>query len=226
MSDINAQRRNVFFDLDGTLHQQDLFGSFIGYLIRRLPMNLLLLLPLLPIVGVGLLINGRSARWPMSLMLWAITVGHTQGKLRSLMVSFVEETKHRLVPFPLVQARLADYLNDENTAVWVVTGSPQVLVEAVYNDASFLSRVNLIGSQITYRGCGWTIEMRCLGKEKVVQLEQRLGKPLVLYSGYSDSEQDFPVMSHCLYRWRIDPQGNMQEVTADKLDRVAWSGKK
>ncbi|MFO5458131.1 hypothetical protein ACLBPO_26535, partial [Klebsiella pneumoniae] len=27
----------MFFDLDGTLHQQDMFGSFLRYLLRHLP---------------------------------------------------------------------------------------------------------------------------------------------------------------------------------------------
>lgn len=46
------------FDLDGTLHQQDMFGSFLRYLLRRQPLNALLVLPLLPIIGIGLLVKG------------------------------------------------------------------------------------------------------------------------------------------------------------------------
>ncbi len=41
------------FDLDGTLHQQDMFGGFLRYLLRRQPLNALML-PLLPIIGIGL----------------------------------------------------------------------------------------------------------------------------------------------------------------------------
>ena len=36
--------------------------------------------------------------------------------------------------------------------------------------------------------------MRCLGHEKVAQLEMRIGTPLRLYSGYSDSKQDNPLL--------------------------------
>ncbi len=68
----NHQRRVVFFDLDGTLHQQDMFGSFIRYLLRRQPLNALLVLPLLPVIALALLIKGRAARWPMSLLLWGM----------------------------------------------------------------------------------------------------------------------------------------------------------
>lgn len=53
-----TQRRVVFFDLDGTLHQQDMFGTFMRYLLRRKPLNVLLVVPLLPVVGLGLLLKG------------------------------------------------------------------------------------------------------------------------------------------------------------------------
>lgn len=99
MSDGSTQRRNVFFDLDGTLHQQDLFGLFLRYLIHSLPANLLLLIPLLPVIGVGLLVNGRSARWPVSLMLWAMTAGHPQSRLNWLMERFAQQNKSRLTLF-------------------------------------------------------------------------------------------------------------------------------
>ncbi len=51
------ERRVVFFDLDGTLHQQDMFGSFLRYLLRRQPLNALLVLPLLSIIAIALLIK-------------------------------------------------------------------------------------------------------------------------------------------------------------------------
>ncbi|MFV2498841.1 phosphatidylglycerophosphatase C, partial [Escherichia coli] len=33
------ERRVVFFYLDGTMHQKDMFGSFLRYLHRRQPLN-------------------------------------------------------------------------------------------------------------------------------------------------------------------------------------------
>ncbi|MBK5144894.1 acid phosphatase AphA [Budviciaceae bacterium BWR-B9] len=212
MSDNQSQQRNVFFDLDGTLHQQDLFGSFLRYMIRRLPANLIILIPLLPVIILGLLINGRNSRWPMSLMLWAVTAGQNESRLKWLEQQFIQNFRQSVVPFPVVQGRLAEYLNDENTQVWLLTGSPQRLVEEAYVDSFFLGKVNLVGSQIARRYGGWVIDMRCLGKQKVVELEQRLGKPLSLYSGYSDSIQDDPVLACCQHRWRVDMQGNLKEL--------------
>ncbi len=206
-------QRTVFFDLDGTLHQQDLFGRFLRHLVKSLPLNLLLVIPLLPLIGIGLLVGGRSCRWPVSLLLWAMTAGQNEARLKWLEAQFVEDFKQQVVPFPQVQQRLAEYIDDENTQVWLLTGSPQRLVEQVYADSFFLNKVNLIGSQVTRAYGGWIITMRCLSKEKVNQLELRLGKPLVLYSGYSDSIQDDPVLSRCQYAWRVDADGNLSPLT-------------
>lgn len=206
------KRRVVFFDLDGTLHQQDMFGSFMRYLLWRQPVNGLLVIPLLPVIGIGLLVCGRATRWPMSLLLWAITVGHGEATLQQHVTGFVKRFRAQVIAFPQVQQRLMEYLDGDDADVWLITGSPQPLVEQVYADAAFLPQVKLIASQITRGYGGWLLGMRCLGHEKVVQLEARLGAPLQLYSGYSDSKQDNPLLFFCQHRWRITPQGKLQQL--------------
>ena len=57
-----SRASRCLFDLDGTLHQQDMFGTFMRYLLRRQPLNALLVLPLLPLIGIALLVKaGRRA---------------------------------------------------------------------------------------------------------------------------------------------------------------------
>ena len=207
-----TQRRVVFFDLDGTLHQQDMFGTFMRYLLWRQPLNLLLVVPLLPVIGLGLLIKGRAARWPMSLLLWAITFGHSERQLLAREEAFAVWFRQRVTAFPVVQQRLTDYLSSEDADVWLITGSPQPLVEKVYFDSAFLPRVKLIASQMRRGAGGRVLAMRCLGHEKVAQLEEQIGSPLQLYSGYSDSKQDNPLLFFCQHRWRVTPQGELQQL--------------
>lgn len=208
----NHARRVVFFDLDGTLHQQDMFGTFMRYLLRRQPLNALLVLPLLPVIGIALLVKGRAARWPMSLLLWASTFGRSEQQLKRLEANFVRWFRQHVTAFPVVQARLKHYLTSTDADVWLITGSPQSLVEQVYFDTAWLPRVNLIASRMERRYGGWGLTLRCLGNEKVTQLEQKIGAPLRLYSGYSDSEQDNPLLSFCQHRWRVTPQGDLQQL--------------
>ncbi len=208
----NHERRIVFFDLDGTLHQQDMFGAFIRYLLRRQPLNALLVLPLLPVVGMGLLLKGRAARWPMSLLLWGCTFGRSEARLRALEQDFVHWFRGHVTAFPVVQARLTRYLAAHDADIWLITGSPQPLVEQVYGDTPWLPRVNLIATQLTRACGGWVVTMRCLGHQKVVQLEKRIGTPLRLHSGYSDSKQDNPLLYFCQHRWRVTPSGELQQL--------------
>ena len=183
----HTERRVVFFDLDGTLHQQDMFGSFLRYLLRHLPLNLLLVVAMGPVILAGLAVCGRAARWPMSLLLWASTFGRREAVLKRLEAEFVGWFRHHVTAFPVVHARLTAYLTSTDADVWLITGSPQSLVEQVYRDTLWLPRVNLIASRTARRWGGWVLTLRCLGHEKVVQLEKKIGAPLQLYSGYSDS---------------------------------------
>lgn len=208
----DIQRRVVFFDLDGTLHQQDMFGTFMRYLLRRKPLNVLLVVPLLPVVGAGLLVKGRAARWPMSLLLWSITFGRSEATLLRLEAEFAQWFRQRVKAFPVVQKRLSEYLSSDDADVWLITGSPQPLVEQVYYDSAFLPRVKLIASQMQRGLGGRVLKMRCLGHEKVVQLEEQIGTPLQLYSGYSDSKQDNPLLFFCQHRWRVTPVGELQQL--------------
>lgn len=206
------ERRVVFFDLDGTLHQQDMFGSFLRFLLRHQPINALLALFILPVVGTGLLVKGRAARWPMSLLLWACTFGHSEARLRELEAKFVVWFRNKVTTFPVVHARLTEYLTSTDADVWLITGSPQPLVEKVYFDTPWLPRVNLIASQHSRLYGGWVLTVRCLGHEKVAQLERQIGTPLRLYSGYSDSNQDNPLLYFCQHRWRVTPSGELQQL--------------
>lgn len=208
----SSTRRVVFFDLDGTLHQQDMFGSFLRYVLRHQPLNFPLVVLMSPAILLGLAVNGRAARWPMSLLLWAATFGRSERALKRLEAGFVRWFRQRVTAFPVVQARLTDYLDHHDAEVWLITGSPQSLVEQVYFDTPWLPRVNVIASRMERRCGGWGLTLRCLGYEKVAQLEQKIGAPLQLYSGYSDSEQDNPLLCFCQHRWRVTPQGDLHQL--------------
>lgn len=151
-----------------------MFGSFLRYLLRHLPLNLLLVVPMGPVILAGLAVSGRAARWPMSLLLWATTFGRREAVLKRLEAEFVGWFRHHVTAFPVVHARLTAYLTSTDADVWLITGSPQSLVEQVYRDTLWLPRVNLIASRTARRWGGWVLTLRCLGHEKVVQLEKRL----------------------------------------------------
>ena len=173
---------------------------------------MLIVIPLLPVILAGLAIKGRAARWPMSLLLWGCTFGHSEARLTQLQQEFVAWFRGQVITFPVVHERLTAYLESSDADVWLITGSPMPLVEQVYFDTPWLPKVKLIASQIARRHGGWVLTLRCLGHEKVAQLEQQIGTPLRLYSGYSDSRQDNPLLYFCQHRWRVTPRGELQQL--------------
>ncbi|PPI88270.1 phosphatidylglycerophosphatase C [Candidatus Pantoea edessiphila] len=202
----------IFFDLDGTLHKQDIFGSFLLYLIFHYPLNIFLLLPLLPVILIGLIVQGFESRWPISLLLWSITFGRNENSLICIEKNFAKLFKSRMTIFPIVQKKLINYIKSENTDVWIITGSPKSLVEHIYRDFSFFKQIYLIGTVMKRKFGGRILKVRCLGYEKVIQLEKKIGMPLKLYSGYSDSKKDDPLLFFCDYRWRVTSNGTLKKI--------------
>ncbi len=61
--------------------------------------------------------------------------------LKRLEAEFVSWFRQHVTAFPVVQGRLNDYLTSTDADVWLITGSPQSLVEQVYADTLWLPRV-------------------------------------------------------------------------------------
>ncbi|MCX9931146.1 phosphatidylglycerophosphatase C [Escherichia coli] len=206
------ERRVVFFDLDGTLHQQDMFGSFFA-LFTASPTAECVACPAVVADHSHCVIDkrpcGTLADESASV---GMHFGHNEARLQALQADFVRWFRDNVTAFPLVQERLTTYLLSSDADIWLITGSPQPLVEAVYFDTPWLPRINLIASQIQRGYGGWVLTMRCLGHEKVAQLERKIGTPLRLYSGYSDSNQDTPLLYFCQHRWRVTPRGELQQL--------------
>lgn len=70
----------------------------------------------------------------MSLLLWGCTFGHSEARLQTLQADFVRWFRDNVTAFPLVQEQLTTYLLSSDADIWLITGSPQPLVEAVYFD--------------------------------------------------------------------------------------------
>src|SRR5476649_1620655 len=147
-----------------------MFGTFMRFLLWRMPQNLLLVVPLLPVVGLGMLVQGRATRWPMSLLLWSITFGHREAKLKDLELRFVNWFRQKVVVFPVVQMRLRDYIENHDAEVWLITGSPENLVQQVYNTPFFGPGVPWVGGGGARGKGGGFLPFRCRGGEKGANL--------------------------------------------------------
>ena len=63
----------------------------------------------------------------------------------------------------------------------------------------------MMGRRLVRRHGGGVLTLSCFGQDNVVQLDKVLGKPLKLYSVYSDSELDNSLLSFCVHRFGVSP---------------------
>lgn len=67
------------------------------------------------------MIKGRAARWPMSLLLWGCTFGHSEARLKAHQADFVRWFRDNVTAFPVVQERLTTYLLSSDADIWLIT---------------------------------------------------------------------------------------------------------
>lgn len=164
------------------------------------------------VIFVGLVVSGWVVCWLMSFLLWVIIFGCCEVVLKWLEVEFVGWFCYYVMVFLVVYVWFIVYLISIDVDVWLIIGLLQLLVEQVYCDIFWLLWVNLIVSCIVCCWGGWVLILCCLGYEKVVQLEKKIGVLLWLYSGYSDSEQDNLLFGFCQYCWWVIFQGEFQQL--------------
>ncbi len=105
------ERRVVFLDLMGTLHQQDMFGSFLAFIFAA---------PSAAKCAARTAVaahyryrftgKGRAARWPMSLLLWGCTFTIAKRVCRRIRRILSVGFALTSMAFPAVQERLTTYL--------------------------------------------------------------------------------------------------------------------
>jgi phosphoserine phosphatase len=67
-------------------------------------------------------------------------VWHSEARLKQLEQDFAHWFRGHVPRFPVVQARLTSYLDANDADIWLITGSPQTLVEQVYFDTLATAR--------------------------------------------------------------------------------------
>lgn len=197
--------KNVFFDIDGTLHEGDMFVDYIRFLASRNRLKAVLLLPwLIP----ALLLYGFNPdrRWSLNLLLWPLTVLTSAARLKRLDDKFVDRFRRDLRPIDETRGALYRHLH-EGDCVYLVSGSPEHLVSAVYADIVGRKDVHLIGSRMARSAGALLLTERCVCAEKPRMVERLAGRPVSFDVGYTDSEMDFPMLQLCKLKYRVGRDG-------------------
>lgn len=198
---------NVFFDLDGTLHRGDLLASYVVHVARSNPVRTALLLPWL-LVGSALNAARPAEAWSLNCLLVPLTFLSSESRRAHVDAEFVASFRGRLHAHPRVRARLEEHLA-QGSAVFIVSGSPESLVRAVYPELASRTGVQILGSTMRRGPHATCLLDRCIGEGKRRMLEQRFGEGIRFECGYGDSESDAPVFALCSRAFRVTRRGDI-----------------
>lgn len=218
-----AGRPFVFFDVDGTVIARDSFVLFVRRKLRQEPLRVLFLLIAFPLFLAvagkhGLTTAGKSA------LLWSLTVFRgRRGAIRLL----TEELPDLVAPWIFREA-------SHELARWRAKGYEICFVSASGETwlRPLLARLDsgakvIIGTKLRFFLGGIALRGRnCLGAEKLVQIERRLGPAVEFVAGYTDHPADIPLLTRCQHRVCVCPAGRHEVVFRlrfSELDVVQWT---
>ncbi|OOH89355.1 hypothetical protein BMT54_06700 [Pasteurellaceae bacterium 15-036681] len=201
------RHQNIFFDLDGTLHKEDIFFSFILFLAKKRIFNTLILFPLL-LQAVVLHLIFAKGKIGINLALFCLTLGTNQTKQKQFFTEFTQQFK--LTPFPKVMAELQQHLSQQKQ-IFLISGSPEPLIKPLYSELLTHRGVKLIGSQITHKSYAMRLSEHCYAENKVKMLDRFFPKTNGFEIGYSDSLSDKPIFERCRKVVLIDKNGKISK---------------
>lgn len=117
--------KTLFFDIDGTLHKEDILFDFIVFLYRKHWLKTLLCLPLI-LLGIILWKLGNNSNLGVNMLYFIACFGLSEQRYSHRVAEFAQRFKATYTPFVKVQAKL-----NHTDRIFLISGSPVELIEAV-----------------------------------------------------------------------------------------------
>lgn len=197
---------NVFFDIDGTLHKEDIFFEFIKYSIFKKKIRVLLLLPIFLLSFIIYLLNKRS-KIGINMILYALFFG---AKNKEVFISqFCQQvriSKNEKI-FNILNSHIAN-----GNIVFLISGTPEIFINYIYFDILEHKNVILIGSEISFGLNSMYLVNRCFFKKKLELLDQKTKTTVYFLEGYTDSKFDIPILERCSCKFFVLKNGDFVGV--------------
>lgn len=185
----------VFFDIDGTLHQQDLLVCFMIYAFKKHP----IIWALLPCIIIGLIIYVLSPKSKLGInfIFYGIFFGINSAKMTVLIDEFYEYFYNKLTIHTTAIEQLQHHLQAKHTIV-LITGNVAPLIKRFYQPLLSQKQVILIASTWRFGYFSCVLDERCFSHHKLTMLDKHFKKCVYFTHGYSDSPNDLPILNRCL----------------------------
>ena len=161
-----SPQATVVFDLDDTLVRGDIGRAFIGSLLRRNPLRMLVALVLAPAL-LPLLRIWWSRRFAISCFLWIGSVGLRAEKWEALLSALI--SRYPLVPVRSAVEALREEISRGHQVV-VATGAMRALALGLMARLDLPDSVRLVASDVRRFAGGWTVAWQNNGRIKLQRL--------------------------------------------------------
>ena len=197
----------VFFDIDGTLHKEDIFFEFIKYSIKERLINFVIFLPIIFISFLLYLIN-KKGKLGLNFILFFLFFGISEKQLDILTEKFCKSFSQKMTSFdkPLKQLEFHKVNGDE---VIFISGTPVEFIKQIYPNFFNTSNFEVIGSITCRKFFSFYLVERCIYKNKKTMLNNIFKADLNFSHGYSDSLSDLPILTLCDKAYLVDKDGSM-----------------
>lgn len=197
----------VFFDIDGTLHKEDIFLEFIKFSMKERLLNFVIFLPIIFISFLIYLSNTRG-KFGLNLILFFLFVGISESKLDTLTETFCRSFSLKMTPFDNALRQL-EYHKMNGDKVIFISGTPVEFIKKIYPSFFNTTNFQVIGS-ITRRKFGsFYLDERCIYNNKKTMLKTQFNTILNFSHGYSDSLSDLPILTLCDKAYLVNKDGSI-----------------
>lgn len=197
---------NIFFDIDGTLHKEDVFFEFIKYSFLKKKLRFFLLSPVFFIAIIIYFLN-KNGKIGINIMLYSLFFNDKNRE--NFLIQFckkIEINKNK---------KVLDILNfhiNKKNKIFLISGTPEFLIKNIYKDILKYENVFLIGSEISFGLNSIYLTSRCLSEKKLEALDKRQKEIIYFLEGYTDSILDTPVLNRCSHKFFVLKNGDLVEL--------------
>lgn len=198
----------IFFDLDGTLHQEDMLEAYLKFMIRKRTCWTVIFFPVLVVTFLIYLCFSKKT-WSLNPLFFVVHLGLSQKRRLKLLQEFKVEFLDQATAIEPMLKQLKQHIQAQDHVI-VLSGSLQELIDTVYPQLSKHRQIDVIGSQ-TQSFLGSTIlTHRCSGKNKLRLLDEKYAPKKISFEiGYTDSLTDLPVLKRCKWAYLVDKNGKI-----------------
>ena len=201
----------IFFDLDGTLHQQDMLEAYLKFMIRIRPVWTVLSFPILLGCFLFYLLFSKKT-WGLNPLFFIIHFGLFRKKQAHLVQAFKTEFLDEVQPVNSMLKQLKQHIQAGDYVV-IISGSLQSLIETVYPQLTKHKKIKVIGSQTQHFLGSTILTSRCSGRNKLKLLDEQFAPQKIKFEvGYTDSLADLPVLKRCKWAYLVNENGKITLV--------------